>query len=59
MRPRLISIPMLDPNGSPYERFKQFARVITSAPKAEVNLATDRKIQASRTRKSKGTLDQA
>jgi hypothetical protein len=37
MRPRLIrSVPGLDPNGTPFGRFKQFAGMIAAVPKSEV-----------------------
>jgi hypothetical protein len=36
MRPRAIQgIPGLDPQASPFERFKQFARMIAAVPKSE------------------------
>lgn len=38
MRPRAIqSVPGLDPNGSPFERLEQFARIIVKVPKAEAD----------------------
>lgn len=38
MRPRAIqSVPGLDPNGSPFDRLTQFARMIVSVPKAEAD----------------------
>lgn len=37
MRPRAIqSVPGLDPAGSPFERFRQFARLLVKVPKAEM-----------------------
>ena len=37
MRPRAIqSVPGLDPDGSPFERFQQFARLIVAVPKTEL-----------------------
>ena len=36
MRPRAIqSVPGLDPNGTPFERFRQFAKAIAAVPKTE------------------------
>lgn len=36
MRPRSIqSVPGLDPNGTPFERFRQFAKMIVAVPKTE------------------------
>jgi hypothetical protein len=38
VRPRAIqSVPGLDPHGSPFERFKQFARLIVRIPKDEAD----------------------
>ena len=38
MRPRAIQgVPGLNPNGSPSERFEQFARMIVRVPKAEAD----------------------
>lgn len=38
MRPRAIqTVPGLDPNASPFERFKEFARRIISVPKEEAD----------------------
>jgi hypothetical protein len=37
MRPRAIqSVPGLDPNGSPFERFRQFAKMVAVVPKSEL-----------------------
>lgn len=37
VRPRLIqSVPGLDPNGTPFERLRQFAKAIVAVPKSEV-----------------------
>jgi hypothetical protein len=37
MRPRLIqSVPGIDPNGTPFERFKQFAGMIATVTKTEL-----------------------
>jgi hypothetical protein len=37
MRPRAIqTVPGLDPNASPFERLKEFARMIIRVPKTEV-----------------------
>lgn len=37
MRPRAVqSVPGLDPNATPFERFEQFARLIVAVPKSEV-----------------------
>lgn len=36
MRPRAIqSVPGLDPSGTPFERFRQFAKMIVAVPKIE------------------------
>jgi hypothetical protein len=36
MRPRSIqSVPGLDPNGTPFERLRQFAKMIVAVPKTE------------------------
>jgi hypothetical protein len=41
MRPRSMQdVPGLDPNASPYERFRQFARLIVAVPKTEVEHKT-------------------
>jgi hypothetical protein len=38
MRPRAIqSVPGLDPNGSPFERFRQFAGMIAAVPREEAS----------------------
>lgn len=38
MRPRLIEgVPGLDPSGSPFERFRQFAERLAKVPKAEAD----------------------
>jgi hypothetical protein len=38
MRPRLIqSVPGLDPNGSPFERFRRFAGVIAKVRKVKAD----------------------
>jgi hypothetical protein len=37
MRPRAIqSVPGLDPNGTPFERLRQFAKMVVSVPKKEL-----------------------
>jgi hypothetical protein len=37
MRPRAIqSVPGLDPNGTPFGRLRQFAKMIVSVPKQEL-----------------------
>jgi hypothetical protein len=42
MRPRAIqSVPGLDPNGSPFERFRQFAKMVAVVPKSELEKTTD------------------
>jgi hypothetical protein len=57
MRPRLIqSVPGLDPNDTPFERFRKFARRLAQIPKAEADKNTDKPIVAKTvrdTRKSK------
>jgi len=36
LRPRAIqSVPGLDPNGTPFERFRQFAKMINAVSRAE------------------------
>jgi hypothetical protein len=36
VRPRSIqSVPGLDPTGTPFERFRQFAKMIVAVPKTE------------------------
>ena len=38
MRPRAIqTVPGLNPDSSPFERFREFARMIVSVPKAEAD----------------------
>ena len=39
MRPRAIQgVPGLDPNGTPFQRFERFARLIVAVPKTETEV---------------------
>jgi len=49
VRPRAIqTVPGLPPDGSPFERFREFARMIVSVPKSEA----DREMSKSGLRKA-------
>jgi hypothetical protein len=58
MRPRAIQgVPGLDSRGSPFERFKQFARMLATVSKAEADKGTEKAMRATRRSPQKDRSD--